>query len=149
MGDFLRPFIFVAISAKKETIAKSAILAASIFYHRTAAFICNHFLKAFAIFKKSYTFFQKIHAHFKKEFSFSNRKCCFWDIAIRAFLRKVREGCTNENSEKVWSFAKLPSDPHPSGLAFFLPPFFLKIASIMAKTNFALGPTSKKINLLY
>ena len=61
--------------------------------------------------------------------------------------RIIREGCTNENPEKVWSFAKPPSDP-PPGLAFFpnkkfTPIFFLKIASIMAETNFALGPTSK------
>ena len=46
----------------------------------------------------------------------------------------------------MWSFAKLPSDPPPS-LAFFqkkkLPPFFLlKIASLMAETNFTFGPTS-------
>ena len=27
----------------------------------------------------------------------------------RTFL--LREGCTNENPEKVWSFAKPPSDP--------------------------------------
>ena len=25
----------------------------------------------------------------------------------------LREGCTNQNPEKVWSFAKLPSDPPP------------------------------------
>ena len=55
----------------------------------------------------------------------------------------IREGCTKQNPEKVWSFAK-----PPPGLAFFpnkkfTPIFFLKIASIMAETNFTLGPTSK------
>ena len=43
----------------------------------------------------------------------------------------VREGCTNENPEKVWSFAKPPSDP-PPGLALKKnspPLFLLKIAS--------------------
>ena len=67
----------------------------------------------------------------------------------------IREGCTKKNPEKMWSFAKLPPDPPPS-LAFFqkknLPPFFLlKIASLMAETNFTLGPTSKtnKFPLLF
>ena len=45
------------------------------------------------------------------------------------------------------SFAKLPSDPPPQFGIFSkknLPPFFLlKIASLMAETNFTLGPTSK------
>ena len=68
----------------------------------------------------------------------------------------VREGCTNENPEKVWSFAKPPSDRPPPGLASFqkkiYPYFFwLKIASLMAETNFTLGPTSKtnKFPLLF
>ena len=56
----------------------------------------------------------------------------------------------------MWSFAKLPSDPPPPVWHFFkkknLPPFFLlKIASLMAETNFTLGPTSKtnKFPLLF
>ena len=60
-----------------------------------------------------------------------------------------------KNPEKMWSFAKPPPGPPPS-LAFFqkknLPPFFLlKIASLMAETNFTLGPTSKtnKFHLLF
>ena len=55
----------------------------------------------------------------------------------------------------MWSFAKLPSDPPPS-LAFcqkkIYPHFLLlKIASLMAETNFTLGPTSKtnKFHLLF
>ena len=54
----------------------------------------------------------------------------------------------------MWSFAKLPSDPLSQfGLAFSkkIPIFFLKIASLMAETNFTLGPTSKtnKFHLLF
>ena len=78
---------------------------------------------------------------------FTYGQCCI-TLNVPIFFR---EGCTNENPEKVWSFAKPPSDP--PGLAFFpnkkfTPILFLKIASIMAKTNFALGPTLKKITLL-
>ena len=56
----------------------------------------------------------------------------------------------------MWSFAKLPPGPPPPVWHFFkkknLPPFFLlKIASLMAETNFTLGPTSKtnKFPLLF
>ena len=63
----------------------------------------------------------------------------------------IREGCTNENPGKVWSFAKPHSDPGPPPVWHFFkkkiyPHFFLlKIASFMAETNFTLGPTSKTI----
>ena len=53
-------------------------------------------------------------------------------------------------------FCQTPLGPPPPSLAFFqkknLPPFFLlKIASLMAETNFTLGPTSKtnKFHLLF
>ena len=75
-------------------------------------------------------------------------------LHIRPFF--LREGLKKKNWEKVWSFAKPPPDPPPPSLAFFqkknLPPFFLlKIASLMAETNFTLGPTSKtnKFPLLF
>ena len=47
----------------------------------------------------------------------------------------LREGCTNENPEKVWHFVKTKIYPY----------FFLKIASLMAETNFTLGPISETI----
>ena len=82
--------------------------------------------------------------------SFPNVYICIWYK-----LPTIREGCTNKNPEKVWSFAKPPSAPPSTGLAFFqkkiYPNLLLKIASLMAETNFTLGPTSKtnKFNLLF
>ena len=38
---------------------------------------------------------------------FTYGQCCI-TLNVPIFFR---EGCTNENPEKVWSFAKLPSDP--------------------------------------
>merc|ERR1719331_2354942 len=62
----------------------------------------------------------------------------------------IREGCEKKNRKKCGLL------PPPPSLAFFqkknLPPFFLlKIASLMAETNFTLGPTSKtnKFPLLF
>ena len=53
----------------------------------------------------------------------------------------------HKKPEKVWCFAKPPSAPPLPGWHFFrtknLSHFFLKISSIMAETNFTLGPTSK------
>ena len=59
-----------------------------------------------------------------------------------------------KNPEKMWSFAKLPSDTPQFGIFSkkkFTPIFLLKIASLMAETNFTLGPTSKtnKFHLLF
>ena len=72
---------------------------------------------------------------------------------IQIFLGK---GARKKNPEKIGFFPKPPPDPPPPSLAFFqkknLPPFFLlKIASLMAETNFTLGPTSKtnKFHLLF
>ena len=67
----------------------------------------------------------------------------------------LREGCTKKTRKKCGLLPNSPRTPPPS-LAFFqkknLPPFFLlKIASLMAETNFTLGPTSKtnKFPLLF
>ena len=59
----------------------------------------------------------------------------------------IREGCQKKSGKSV-VFCQTPLGPPPPCLAFFqkknLPPFFLlKIASLMAETNFTLGPTSK------
>ena len=45
--------------------------------------------------------------------------------------------------EKVWSFTPLGPPPILVFFRKFTPIMFLKIASLMAETNFALGPTAK------
>ena len=76
-------------------------------------------------------------------------------VLFQGSLITLREGCTKKKPEKIWSFAKLPSDPPPKFGIFstkkFTPIFLLKIASLMAETNFTLGPTSKtnKFHLLF
>ena len=69
-------------------------------------------------------------------------------------LQSKREG-VRKNPKKLCPFDKPPSDP-PPWFALFprkkIEPFFLlKIASLMAETNFTLGPTSKtnKFPLLF
>ena len=51
--------------------------------------------------------------------------------------------------EKVWSFAKPPSDPPPVWSFFtrkkLTPIFFLEIRPLLGETNFTLGPISKSI----
>ena len=64
------------------------------------------------------------------------------------------KGRVQKKSEKVWSFAKLPSDPLPPGLVIFptkkIDPqfFFLEIRPLLGETNFTLGPISKSILFL-
>ena len=64
---------------------------------------------------------------------------------------QVREGFQKKISGKVWSFTKPLSDsPFPPVWSFSpqknFPPFcLLKNASLMAETNFTLGPISKTI----
>ena len=61
---------------------------------------------------------------------------------------QIREGCTKKNPEKMWSFAKLPSDPPPVWSFFrkkFDLHFFLEIRPLLGETNFTLGPISKSI----
>ena len=66
----------------------------------------------------------------------------------------LREGF-RKKCEKVWSFAKPPSDPPPPppGLVIFPtkkidPQFFLEIRPLLGETNFTLGPISKSILFL-
>ena len=77
-------------------------------------------------------------------------------IEVIIFSRNLLgKGARKKKPEKMWSFAKLPSDPPPVWhlkKKKKIPPFFLlKIASLMAETNFTLGPTSKtnKFHLLF
>ena len=55
------------------------------------------------------------------------------------------EGLKKTYSEKVWSFAKPPSDP--PGMVIFpekkLTPIFLEVRPLLGETNFTLGPISK------
>ena len=73
-------------------------------------------------------------------------------------IHSVTKGRVHKKKpEKMWSFAKLPSDHPPTPTVWhffkkkFTPIFLLKIASLMAETNFTLGPTSKtnKFHLLF
>ena len=64
------------------------------------------------------------------------------------------KGAQKKTRKKCGLLPNPPRTPSPPSLAFFseqkiYPNFFLKIASIMAETNFTLGPTSKQINFLY
>ena len=67
----------------------------------------------------------------------------------------LREGCGKKNRKKSGLLPNSPRTPPPVWHFFKkknLPPFFLlKIASLMAETNFTLGPTSKtnKFHLLF
>ena len=68
-------------------------------------------------------------------------------IEVDYYARQLREGFKKKIVEKYGLLPNPPRTP-PPGLAFFpnkkfYSHFFLKIASIMAETNFALGPTSK------
>ena len=56
---------------------------------------------------------------------------------------------SEKKREKVWSFAKPPSDPPPGYNLFsekkLTPIFFLEIRPLLGETNFTLGPISKSI----
>jgi hypothetical protein len=82
--------------------------------------------------------------------------------ASRIFDKGCTYFCLGKGAKKktgkslVFCQTPLGPPPPPPSLAFFqqknLPPFFLlKIASLMAETNFTLGPTSKtnKLPLLF
>ena len=62
---------------------------------------------------------------------------------------KLREGVRKKNTYFLWSFAKPPLG-HPPPYGLFTdkknyPYFFLEIESMIAKTNFTLGPIEKLI----
>ena len=64
----------------------------------------------------------------------------------------LREGFKKKKCEKVWSFAKPPSDPPtPHRFGHFSDEkidrhfFFLEIRPFLCETNFTLGPISKSI----
>ena len=68
---------------------------------------------------------------------------------------KLREGVRKKNTYFLWSFAKPPLGPPPAPPRYGLftdkkiyTHFFLEIESMIAKTNFTLGPIEKSIFLV-
>ena len=61
----------------------------------------------------------------------------------------LREGCQGKKTYFLWSFAKPPLGPPPRYGLFTdkknYTHFFLEIESMIAKTNFTLGPIEKFI----
>ena len=62
----------------------------------------------------------------------------------------LREGCRKKKPYFLWSFAKPPPGPPPPRYGLFTDKkiythFFLEIESMIAKTNFTLGPIEKSI----